>query len=37
MKLCNILVEGKTHLALETERGLVDATAAGCTRSAPLP
>ena len=30
MKLCNILVEGKTHLALETERGLVDATAAGC-------
>ena len=31
MKLCNILVEGKTHLALETERGLVDATAAGCT------
>ena len=31
MKLCNILVESKTHLALETGRGLVDATAAGCT------
>ena len=31
MKLCNILVEGKTHLALETGRGLVDATAAGCS------
>ena len=29
MKLCNILVGGETHLALETERGVVDATAAG--------
>lgn len=31
MKLCNILVGGETHLALETERGVVDATAAGLT------
>lgn len=30
MKLCNILVDGKNHLAVETERGLVDVTAAGC-------
>lgn len=29
MKLCNIKVEGQTHLAVLTERGLVDATAAG--------
>ena len=30
MKLCNILVGGETHLAIETARGVVDATAAGC-------
>ena len=30
MKLCNILVEGAVHLAVETARGVVDATAAGC-------
>ena len=29
MKLYNIIVENETHLALETERGIVDATAAG--------
>ena len=29
MKLCNILVDGQTHLALVTERGVVDAAAAG--------
>lgn len=29
MKLCNINVAGQCHLAIETERGLVDATAAG--------
>ena len=31
MKLCNILADGQVHLALVTERGVVDATAAGCT------
>lgn len=30
MKLCNIIVNGGVHLALVTERGVVDATAAGC-------
>ena len=30
MKLCNISVNGETHLAIETERGMIDATAAGC-------
>ena len=30
MKLGNILVDGVVHLAVETARGLVDATAAGC-------
>lgn len=30
MKLCNICVEETVHLAVETPRGLVDATAAGC-------
>lgn len=29
MKLCNIMVDGSCHLAIETERGIVDATAAG--------
>ncbi len=29
MKLCNICVGGETHLAIVTERGIVDATAAG--------
>ena len=29
MKLCNISVNGETHLAIETERGMIDATAAG--------
>ena len=29
MKLCNILVNGETHLALSTPRGIVDAAAAG--------
>lgn len=29
MKLANIIVDGKTHLALVTERGLVDAAGAG--------
>ena len=31
MKLYNITVGDETHLALMTERGLVDATAAGIT------
>lgn len=30
MKLCNICAEETVHLAVETPRGLVDATAAGC-------
>ena len=30
MKLCNILVGEQVHLAVETPRGLVDLTAAGC-------
>ena len=30
MKLCNIVVDGEVHLALETGRGIVDASAAGC-------
>ncbi len=30
MKVCNIEVSGRVHLAVETARGLVDATAAGC-------
>ncbi|MDO4973451.1 MAG: fumarylacetoacetate hydrolase family protein [Eubacteriales bacterium] len=30
MKLCNILVDGACHLAVETARGVVDMTAAGC-------
>ena len=30
MKLCNIQVGGAVHLGLVTERGVVDATAAGC-------
>ena len=29
MKLCNLVVSGQVHLALLTERGLIDATAAG--------
>ena len=29
MKICNISVNGETHLAIETERGMIDATAAG--------
>ena len=29
MKLCNIIADGSVHLALETERGIVDAVAAG--------
>ncbi|MBR1457250.1 MAG: fumarylacetoacetate hydrolase family protein [Oscillospiraceae bacterium] len=33
MKLYNILVDGQVHLALGTERGLVDVSAAGCTLS----
>ena len=33
MKLYNIAVGNETHLALMTERGLVDATAAGYTGS----
>ena len=31
MRLCNIDVGGKTHLGIVTERGIVDAAAAGCT------
>ncbi len=31
MKLCNILVDGKTHLALETARGVIDASALALT------
>ena len=31
MKLCNILIEGKPCLALLTERGVLDASAAGLT------
>ena len=30
MKLCNILVAGERHLAVETARGIEDVTAAGC-------
>ena len=30
MKLCNIMIDGQCHLAVLTDRGLVDATAAGC-------
>ena len=30
MKLCNIVVNNSLHLAVITERGVVDATAAGC-------
>ena len=30
MKLCNINVNGEVHLAIGTERGVIDATAAGC-------
>ncbi len=30
MKLCNIQTESRVHLALITERGVVDAAAAGC-------
>jgi len=30
MKLCNICVENQVHLAVETPRGLLDLTAAGC-------
>ena len=33
MKLCNISVDGKTHLALVTSRGVVDLSAAGYTGS----
>ena len=33
MKLCNISVDGETHLAIETGRGLIDATAAGFTKN----
>ena len=33
MKLCNISVEGETHLALVTSRGLIDLKAAGYTGS----
>ena len=33
MKLYNIIVEGKTHLAADTGRGMVDASAAGFTGS----
>ena len=33
MKLCNIAVEGRIHLAVITERGVVDAAAAGCALS----
>ena len=33
MKLCNISVDGETHLATETGRGLIDATAAGFTKN----
>lgn len=29
MKLCNLLIDGKTHLGLVTERGVIDASAAG--------
>ena len=29
MKLCNIVLGGETHLAIDTARGMVDATAAG--------
>ncbi len=31
MKICNIATDKGTHLALITERGIVDATEAGCT------
>ena len=31
MKLCNIMIDGQCHLAVLTDRGLVDAAAAGCT------
>jgi len=30
MKLCNIIVDGAVNLALVTDKGVVDATAAGC-------
>lgn len=33
MKLCNIVADGGVHLALVTDRGVVDAAAAGCTLS----
>ena len=29
MKLCNIVADGEIHLAIDTARGMVDATAAG--------
>lgn len=36
MKLCNILVNGEIHLALSTERGIVDASQTGLTMSAVI-
>ena len=33
MKLCNIVIDNEIHLALETDRGLVDTVAAGCKLS----
>ena len=33
MKLCNLQVNGETHLGLVTGRGVVDAAAAGCALS----
>ena len=33
MKLCNIVVDGETRLAIVTERGVVDAAAAGYGRN----
>lgn len=33
MKICNIVADGGVHLALVTDRGVVDAAAAGCALS----
>ena len=33
MKLCNIVLDGETRLAIVTERGVVDAAAAGYGRN----
>lgn len=33
MKICNILLNGETHLGVMNEKGVIDATAAGCALS----